>query len=309
MHFTGQRSEEAGLGSLYDYNARFYSPALGRFLSPDTLVPSPGNPGALNRYAYVGGNPIRYADPSGHYANIPSVNGSIGSTGLASGGTVGIAHPAVQPLTVSTFFGQQDVIMRAAPADVMRPDDGVLLMYANPGELRPRTEVVGPALGLAENPFVAARGEIRQVTIYESFMDWSVRRSYAETAISGGLGPFGAEWGSAKGQVDPTIGIGPVDLQPGQLMVGLTNPTGGPGGVRGGAQFYLSSNSLYALSREDLADIGGAGVFGQRFRPDSTLIREVYVPGQRTRRGWLSGYDLLRFQLDNYGLTYEGVPQ
>jgi len=44
MHFTGQRSEEAMLGSLYDYNARFYSPALGRFLSPDTIVPSPGNP-------------------------------------------------------------------------------------------------------------------------------------------------------------------------------------------------------------------------------------------------------------------------
>ncbi len=37
--FTGQRSEEAELGSLYDYRARFYSPALGRFLSADTIVP------------------------------------------------------------------------------------------------------------------------------------------------------------------------------------------------------------------------------------------------------------------------------
>jgi RHS repeat-associated protein len=46
---TGQRSEETGLGSLYDYNARFYSPLLGRFLQPDTLVPEPGNPQALNR--------------------------------------------------------------------------------------------------------------------------------------------------------------------------------------------------------------------------------------------------------------------
>jgi hypothetical protein len=109
--------------------------------------------------------------------------------------------------------------------------------------------------------------------------------------------------------VDPAISIGPVDLQPGQLMVGLTNPTGGPGGARGGVQFQLPSNSLYALSRGDLRDIGGAGVFGQRFKPDSTLIREIYVPGQGTRRGWLSGYDLLRFQLENYGLVYEGAPQ
>ena len=64
--FTGQRSEEAGLGSLYDYGARFYSPALGRFLSPDTIVPEPGNPQSLNRYSYAKNNPIRYIDSTGH---------------------------------------------------------------------------------------------------------------------------------------------------------------------------------------------------------------------------------------------------
>ncbi len=40
MYFTGQRSEEAALGSLYDYSARFYSPLLGRFISADSLVQS-----------------------------------------------------------------------------------------------------------------------------------------------------------------------------------------------------------------------------------------------------------------------------
>ena len=63
--FTGQRNE-AALGSLYDYGARFYSPALGRFISADTIVPGPGNPQALNRYSYVFGNALRYSDPSGH---------------------------------------------------------------------------------------------------------------------------------------------------------------------------------------------------------------------------------------------------
>jgi pyocin large subunit-like protein len=30
-------------------------------------VPEPGDPRALNRYAYVYNNPLRYTDPSGHW--------------------------------------------------------------------------------------------------------------------------------------------------------------------------------------------------------------------------------------------------
>ncbi len=62
--FTGQR-EMAGLG-LYHYNARFYSPKLGRFISADSIVPSAANPQAFNRYSYVLNNPLRYTDPTGH---------------------------------------------------------------------------------------------------------------------------------------------------------------------------------------------------------------------------------------------------
>ncbi|MDZ7272424.1 MAG: RHS repeat-associated core domain-containing protein, partial [candidate division KSB1 bacterium] len=63
--YTGQRA--TGLG-LLDYRARWYSPALGRFLSADTIVPSPGAPQAFNRYSYAGNSPLVFVDPSGHIA-------------------------------------------------------------------------------------------------------------------------------------------------------------------------------------------------------------------------------------------------
>jgi RHS repeat-associated protein len=44
--YTGQRWE-AGIG-LYDYNARYYDPALGRFVQADTVVPSMESPQDLN---------------------------------------------------------------------------------------------------------------------------------------------------------------------------------------------------------------------------------------------------------------------
>lgn len=69
--YTGQYHEGglAGAEGLYYYNARWYGPALARFAQADILVPEPGNPQSLNRYAYVYNNPVRYADPSGRYTN------------------------------------------------------------------------------------------------------------------------------------------------------------------------------------------------------------------------------------------------
>ncbi len=46
--------------------ARYYAPYLNRFISPDTIIPDPGNPQDLNRYSYVRNNPVRYTDPTGH---------------------------------------------------------------------------------------------------------------------------------------------------------------------------------------------------------------------------------------------------
>jgi len=65
--FTGQR-KMADL-DIYHYGARFYNPKLGRFLSPDTIVPEYINPQGWNRYSYALNNPLRYTDPTGHWVN------------------------------------------------------------------------------------------------------------------------------------------------------------------------------------------------------------------------------------------------
>jgi len=52
-------------GLLY-MRARYYSPDLRRFISKDPLRGDISDLGALNRYAYVGGDPVNLVDPSGN---------------------------------------------------------------------------------------------------------------------------------------------------------------------------------------------------------------------------------------------------
>ena len=54
--------------SFYYYNARYYDPALGVFVSADLVNDQ------RNRYMYVGGNPLRYIDPSGYVLWPPDDN-------------------------------------------------------------------------------------------------------------------------------------------------------------------------------------------------------------------------------------------
>jgi RHS repeat-associated protein len=61
--FIGERPDpETGL--LY-LNARYYDPALGRFISPDDWDPTLAGVGT-NRYAYAGNDPVGKSDPNGH---------------------------------------------------------------------------------------------------------------------------------------------------------------------------------------------------------------------------------------------------
>jgi len=58
IQYTARENDRAG---LYFYRARYYDPALKRFISEDPI----GLNGGLNLYRYVGANPLQYTDPSG----------------------------------------------------------------------------------------------------------------------------------------------------------------------------------------------------------------------------------------------------
>ncbi|ATB37102.1 hypothetical protein CYFUS_002523 [Cystobacter fuscus] len=79
--YGGHERDETGLVYM---NARYYEPMLGRFISPDALVPSSGNPQALNRYAYVYNNPISNTDPTGHVPVVAAI-ATAASVGMATG--------------------------------------------------------------------------------------------------------------------------------------------------------------------------------------------------------------------------------
>jgi RHS repeat-associated protein len=61
--FIGERPD-VETGMLY-LNARYYDPALGRFISPDDWDPTLPGVGT-NRYAYAGNDPVNKADANGH---------------------------------------------------------------------------------------------------------------------------------------------------------------------------------------------------------------------------------------------------
>ena len=69
--FTGkERDAESGLD---DFDARYYSSSVGRFMTPDwSASPSPvpyaslPYPQSLNLYSYVQNNPLKSTDPTGH---------------------------------------------------------------------------------------------------------------------------------------------------------------------------------------------------------------------------------------------------
>jgi RHS repeat-associated protein len=101
--FTGQElDDETG---LYNYGARYYDPAIGRFVSADSIVPDFSDPQSLNRYSYCRNNPVIITDPSGNIFIIDDIiiaavtyvvaNAAVIAEGAAIGAAIGGASAAV----------------------------------------------------------------------------------------------------------------------------------------------------------------------------------------------------------------------
>jgi len=82
--FTGkERDSESG----NDYfGARYYRSSMGRFLSPDPTGGHVEDPQSLNKYSYVGNNPLIRTDPTGLDFNLQC---SGGNTATCQGGVQG----------------------------------------------------------------------------------------------------------------------------------------------------------------------------------------------------------------------------
>jgi RHS repeat-associated protein len=88
--------EDAGTGLTY-LNARYYDPAIGRFLSPDPLM-DPGDPRTLDPYRYADNNPVVYTDRTGLRPDCSGLSGDA-LRGCRDGykGTTGTYDPSPRP--------------------------------------------------------------------------------------------------------------------------------------------------------------------------------------------------------------------
>lgn len=148
FHFTGEALDpETG---LYYVRARYYDPAIGRFLTRDPI----GEAGGLNLYAYVGNNPVNRVDPFGldplettdrkySFDNI-SFDSAITVLGIFQG-PMGVEGNVYRPYTGTAFdiplvawdwFG----LPRPGPA---LPDASVVNTYSG-GTLYSRNQGVPP---------------------------------------------------------------------------------------------------------------------------------------------------------------------
>jgi len=91
--FTGKQ-EESDFDVSY-FGARWYDPAIGRFLAIDPAGVSPSNIHSFNRYTYANNNPHRFVDPDGKNAVLAACAGGPAACAIGAGITIYVAAKAI----------------------------------------------------------------------------------------------------------------------------------------------------------------------------------------------------------------------
>jgi RHS repeat-associated protein len=112
LRYVGQAYDPAT--GLYYMGARFYSPALGRFISPDPFSGVLSDPQSLNRYAYARDDPETLSDPggmawwNGWWNSLPAwaqIGIVVGVTIAATALTMGLVTPEVLAVDSGVIAG------------------------------------------------------------------------------------------------------------------------------------------------------------------------------------------------------------
>lgn len=141
-HTTQHITETIG---LYYYGARWYDASRGRFIQPDAIVPEPGNPQNLDRYAYALNNPVKYSDPTGHAFEEGTGGGGVDpltreqkDISRQAADTFGIPYPLVASTVAVEIVDDTDWIDK--PLDVVLQEIPLQIHYAEIPDL-----LIGPA--------------------------------------------------------------------------------------------------------------------------------------------------------------------
>jgi len=180
---------------------RYYSSILGRFLSPD---PSKSNalkdPGQWNKYAYAGGDPVNFSDPSGLMLGCPSGDwsncggGTTGTAGLFSGSDGGNKGPWNDPPGAKTVI--TPLQQAAATTAAMRQQATAAVAGLGPG----CTKIFGGTnIQTTDNPMLEGGGS--SVTILQA-----LQATAGDTNFYYAFGAEGTLTLSQTGFVDPQTG-------------------------------------------------------------------------------------------------------
>ncbi len=177
--FTGQESDVSGL--LY-CNARYYDPALGTSISPDSIVLDAEAVIDYNRFMYARNSPLRYTDPTGHCIfEIATLACVVRAAALVGGLTNAAANAAWQ---VGGNWDRDRTIWKNV-SDINAKEIGIAIAAgATAGALVP---FVGGAATIAEGAVIGAGQQIAtDMAVHgETFVE-AFDESTARAAVIGG---------------------------------------------------------------------------------------------------------------------------